>query len=1344
MFAVLICALGVAEAGAQLAPQRSSAIAGKIFRHSDLNIPNRLEPASRLSSPIAQSAKEQLQGLDIAASRALFDRRAGRWATLLPAVRLLQRSDGPGAAWENLKGLPSPVGSTSIEAVAWKAVESYLRDHLDQLRVDLSELDPAVITVHDGGDRIQVFAGRRVEGIPVRDNYLTAVIGHGNLILLGLRNWGDLTTGTRPSISKQKATAAVTTHLGSIEVDSLRKPTELILVPTAAGRDPSVVPFGAGYRYRLAWVVAPAIRGEPGRWEALVDAHTGELLSFVDTRSYASPRSVLGGVYPVSNDGTAPDGVEQTGYPMPYTDVGSNDALLFTDGGGNHPVCVNGQLTTSLNGRFVRIDDFCGAINESSLADIDLGYGTGTDCDVPNPGVSSPGNTHAARTVYFELNRIAEQARSHLPDNLWLRDQLTAAVNIPDLGTGELNCNAFWDEKTVNFFTSGAAAPGMVCSNTGELAGVVDHEWGHGLDDNDALPTISSPGEGIADVYAALRLNDSCIARGFFLEDNLCGDTDPCTSCTGVRDIDWANRQSDQPHDIVWIDAQCAPPFLGDVGPCGGDIYCESAVYSEAIWDLVHRDLQSAPFNMDLNTALEIGTRLTYLGAGAVGNWYSCVDGTGAGDGCNADGGYLNFLAIDDDNGNLADGTPHMEAIYSAFYRHGIACATPAKQNSGCDGAPTTAPVVTATPLDRGVLLAWGAVGGASAYQIFRTEGVFGCDFGKIKVGETTGTDFFDGGLLNDFEYSYIVIPVGGDDSCVGPASGCAQVTPTRGANLGFDPTSLSVEILNGDLDPVIDNCEQATVHFDLINLGSGDLSNVRVVDVEVVSHPGTVTVTSSLPLTVAPSLSPCSPATASFSFLAQGLSFNDTLEFRIQATSDELAGRVASQEILLHGSETGLAASSSTTFSFESDLEGWQPLHGTFERSDAGGGAGGSSFFVASSNNLANQCDVIRSPLLYLTADSTMSLWTSYDIEPYLLIEGFPFWFDRANVSLFEVESGRRTPVSPDGGRLYNASGPDGPCDTSNQLGWADTATTWEQSTWSATALGSGLQAGDLVQLDVRYGTDAEVQGTGFRFDELTLTDIKMVIDDSQTDICSEGNSPPVALDDPATVHPSASTTVPVLSNDNDPDPGDTLRVLAVTQPSLGTTGVNSVGPDLDTVTYTTQEGPGGIDTFLYSITDGKGGSDIASVDVERDFIFYSDFETGGTSVWSFTSTNLGTCEPDGTYTVSPSILYSCCLGLVDIEINEFLFTADGAQISSAPFNPGDLIGSPTSCPAGTFSNTGSITGGCTETYSLEGSFSDANTWNGTFSVTFTGLDCDCWGVDPCVDQNFVVTGTR
>ena len=167
LLALLICVLTAAGATAQLAPQRRSAISEKIFRHADLDIPNRLEPAIRLSSPLAQTAKKQLQGLEIAETHAFFDRRAGRWATLMPSVPLLQPSNGQGSAW---KSLYSPAGSGSIEPVAWKAIESYLRDHMDQLHVDLSELDPPVITVHDGGNRIQAFAARRVNGVPIRDN----------------------------------------------------------------------------------------------------------------------------------------------------------------------------------------------------------------------------------------------------------------------------------------------------------------------------------------------------------------------------------------------------------------------------------------------------------------------------------------------------------------------------------------------------------------------------------------------------------------------------------------------------------------------------------------------------------------------------------------------------------------------------------------------------------------------------------------------------------------------------------------------------------------------------------------------------------------------------------------------------------------------------------------------------------------------------------------------------------------------------------------------------------------------------------------------------------------------
>ena len=71
--------------------------------------------------------------------------------------------------------------------------------------------------------------------------------------------------------------------------------------------------------------------------------------------------------------------------------------------------------------------------------------------------------------------------------------------------------------------------------------------------------------------------------------------------------------------------------------------------------------------------------------------------------GCSATSGYMNFLAADDDNGDLTDGTPHMTAIYDAFNDQEIACQTPVVQDTGCSGSPTTAPVVTATGVDREV-----------------------------------------------------------------------------------------------------------------------------------------------------------------------------------------------------------------------------------------------------------------------------------------------------------------------------------------------------------------------------------------------------------------------------------------------------------------------------------------------------------------------------------------------------------------------------------------------------------------------------------------------------------------
>ena len=503
-----------------------------------------------------------------------------------------------------------------------------------------------------------------------------------------------------------------------------------------------------GYRHLLVWVLAPELAGRHERLEAAVDAHTGELVSVRDTNHYN--RNVHGGVYPISNDGIGVDGMEQAGFPMPFTDVTHDGGTDTTDSGGNLPEGIAGTITTELEGPYIRIDESCGAISESAAdGDLDLGTSGGTDCTVP-PG-SSAGNTHAARTAFYELNRIHEMGRGQLPANGWLQSQLTAQTNLGSI------CNAFWTGTVVQFFQE---VPG--CANLGELAGVLDHEWGHGMDDNGTAGAVSSPGEGIADVFSALRINSSCPGRGAL--DSVCsGFGDPCIGafgCTAARDIDWERHESMMPHDVAWVNGN----------PQCGSVHCRGTIYAEAIWDLYKRDLPTL-YGFDNNTALEVTTRLTYLGSDNVTTWY--VTNNGDQGGCAASSGYQQFLVADDDNGDLGDGTPHMQAIFDAFDRHEVACATPTVQDSGCADRPASAPVVQAQGVDLGAELAWPAVAGTARYKIFRTDGVHGCDLGKALVGETTGTTFEDSGLQNGREYYYVVAGFGASDSCMGPASDC-------------------------------------------------------------------------------------------------------------------------------------------------------------------------------------------------------------------------------------------------------------------------------------------------------------------------------------------------------------------------------------------------------------------------------------------------------------------------------------------------------------------------------------------------------------------------------------------
>ncbi|MEM7481009.1 MAG: hypothetical protein AAF481_07520 [Acidobacteriota bacterium] len=1060
-----------------------SPVREKEYRHADLYIGNILQPAADLPAAAAGNAQQSLAALGLPASKARMDLRSGRWGTLLPSDPIL-----PGSAnsltWQNLRG-DSPGSHAAHQQAAWDAFANYLSARQSALNIDISEVaSPGRVAVYRDGKKVQIVAQREVHGVPVRGSNLVAVISHGNLVLFGAQKWGDVNVSSIPTLDADDAQEVVARHLSPYVADSTWRKPRLELIPMSRGTDLARIAVGQGYSYRLAWAIATKFSNDLAEWEGLVDAHSGELLAFEDMAAYASTRTIQGGVYPVSNDGVAPDGVNVT-YRFPFADVTNNGTTYFSDTGGNVAVCLDGDISSTLSGAFITMNDTCGPINESTSGDVlDFGTSGGIDCTVP-PG-SSPGNTHSSRSGFYELNRIAEMSRGFTPNDPWLNSPLLSTMNINS------NCNATGGASQLRFFTSGGG-----CSNTGELAGVFDHEWGHGRDATDVNAGISSPGEGIADIYASLRLNTSCIGRNFRLGNNCNGYGDPCTQCDGVRDIDWANRTSGNPHDIAFIDPACGS---GGGTPCGGSTHCEGAVYGEAVWDLWNRDLQTL-YGMSLDTAREIATSLTFMGASPVGSWFSCVDGTSTGDGCNADGGYLNYLAIDDDNGDLTDGTPHMQAIFDAYDRHGIACPTPTVQDAGCAGAPTVAPTVVANPSDRAVALSWAAIAGATSYRIYRTEGVFGCAFGKTIVGETSDLSFVDTNLGNGVEYFYTVAAKGAGETCISPLSACTSAIPTAGANMAVPGATTNAQVQSGDGDIFLDNCEDGRVTFDIQNIGTGSLTNVRIESVTSTSHPA-IDPSISFPGTAAASLGACDSATGSFQFVATGLSPNDTVEFEIEVTSDELSPATRTQTVSIPFTESDFSASGTQTFDFETDNDDWNVNGGVFARSSALGGGDGTSFAQASSGNIDNACDRIRSPLLSLSNGSTLSLWTNFTIEN---VSGGS-WYDRANVAIVDGAD-NRTAITPSSGRPYNTTNDNNYSGCNPGGGWAGTNASWASSSWNAGDLQSSTFAGQPVQLEVTYGTDGGLALAGFSFDEVLVTNASLQVADGQSDVCGVSN---------------------------------------------------------------------------------------------------------------------------------------------------------------------------------------------------------------------------------------------
>jgi hypothetical protein len=218
--------------------------------------------------------------------------------------------------------------------------------------------------------------------------------------------------------------------------------------------------------------------------------------------------------------------------------------------------------------------------------------------------------------AFIHAREVREYAKSFAPSLSFLNAQVSVNVNISDV------CNAYSDGTTVNFFKSG-----MGCENSGRIADVVYHEYGHSVHNHAIIPGVGvfegALSEGVSDYLAATFTGDHGMGRGFFFT------SDP------LRDLDPPMMENRWPDDLV------------------GEVHEDGKIIAQALWDL----RKSLAAKLGDQAGIAHANHLYYEGIRRAVDIPSM---------------YAEVVAADDDDGNLENGTPNICEINDAFALHGL------------------------------------------------------------------------------------------------------------------------------------------------------------------------------------------------------------------------------------------------------------------------------------------------------------------------------------------------------------------------------------------------------------------------------------------------------------------------------------------------------------------------------------------------------------------------------------------------------------------------------------------------------------------------------------------------
>ena len=453
-------------------------------------------------------------------------------------------------------------------------------------------------------DKWTVRFSQSFDGIAVRNAFVNVLFDDtGALLSVQTTAAVDRPGSSLPLVSAQNALAAATR--------AFRAETGL---PVTQISDPQLVYASIdgdkSRETRLVWQTNVLWRGQdvtPVGRDLLIDARDGRTLVSENT---VHNFDVSGTVMANSTPGIAPDsaGNPPQSFPVPYVAVTSSQGSAITDANGNFTIAgATGpvDLNVSLLGSFAVVFNQLGS--EISLTQSATGSG-----NILTLNTSPSATTTAQTNAYRGANQLRDWIRSINPTDSTADFQSQMNVNLND------TCNAFYDGFSTNYFLAGSDGFGHTCPNTA-YSSVIAHEQGHWLNQRYGTGNGSDGmGEGNADVFA------------LYLFD------------TPINGVDFLNPGQDLRTGLNTLQ------YCGDgQGGCYGGVHTDGQVWMGAAWKM------RARLNVSLGDAVgDLVADSLFLG------WLNAYNQTQISSVIETQ-----WLTLDDDDGNIFNGTPHFAEI---------------------------------------------------------------------------------------------------------------------------------------------------------------------------------------------------------------------------------------------------------------------------------------------------------------------------------------------------------------------------------------------------------------------------------------------------------------------------------------------------------------------------------------------------------------------------------------------------------------------------------------------------------------------------------------------------------